>query len=122
MSHKIRNPYRPLRAFAGAQEARRLCPTWRMVTVALGATAPGRPWYRSAFAPDRQPPPLGTPGDGPPSWCELDHTGKSTWRDGTPPAPVGVICDQDWQPVRYETPGGHKLPRLDALADAEDEA
>lgn len=86
MAYKSGNPYKPLRALVGAQEARRLCPSWRMVTAAL--TGPR------------------------PTWVELDHAGGGGWRDGAPPAPVGVVCDQDWRPVYFETPGGHRLPRL----------
>ena len=120
MSHKVRNPYKPLRVAVGLAEAKARCPRWRMVTVVLDATCPGRPWPKQAFQVWWVPPPAGTPGDGPPAWCEADHTGASAWRDGTPPAPVGVVCDQDWRPVEFTTPGGHCLPRLGR--DAEEPA
>lgn len=83
MAHKTRNPYKPLRHYAGAAHARTLCPAWRMVWAVQGG-----------------------------QWCETSHLLGQTWHDGEPPAPVGVVCDEQWRPVAWTTEGGHRIPRL----------
>lgn len=114
MSGRTSNPYASLRYYRGAELARATCPEWRMVSAHLDATLPGRAWPKEQFAPGWTPPPAGVRGDGPPAWCELDHTGASTWHEGQPPAPVGIVCDRDWRPVEVRTDSGRVLPRLDA--------
>ena len=29
------------------------------------------------------------------------HLGQFTWTDGTPPAPIGIVCDENWQPIPF---------------------
>lgn len=42
------------------------------------------------------------------------------WRDGPPPAPCGVYCDEDWRPIFFTTKGGRRLPNLQAAQEAEE--
>ena len=36
---------------------------------------------------------------GPPAWFWRDSAGASGWEEGTPPAPTGVWCDEDWRRI-----------------------
>lgn len=110
---KKRNPYAPLRYATGVAAAMAACPRWRMVTVVLGATLPGRAWPKQAFTVGWSCPGDDIAGDGPSAWFERDHTGAGVQHNGAPPAQPGIVCDEDWNPVTIHTHGGQALPRLD---------
>jgi len=46
--------------------------------------------------------------------------GAFEWRDGTPPAPCGIYCDDDWRPIVFTTRDGRRLPNLQAAQEAEE--
>lgn len=84
---KTRNPYAPLRYFQGIMEAMKVCPTWRMIVTSSDS-------------------------GGKHFWGERDHTGSFWWREGPPPVPAGIVCDENWIPVEFQTGSGRTLPNL----------
>lgn len=94
---KFKNVYAPLRYPAGRAMAEALCARWRVVVYA----GPRCQTHAELAAGER-----------PQVWAERDHTGRFEWHEGLPPAPVSVVCDEAWNPIIFETRGGHRLPRL----------
>lgn len=85
--YKVRNPYKPLKFAQGFVRAAEACSSWRMV-VARSSSSAGS-W-----------------------WSERRSNGSFFTHEGEAPMQCGVVCDDDWHPVRIETRSGRQLPVL----------
>jgi hypothetical protein len=95
IKYKTRNPYKPLRFAHGVQRAMEACPDWRMVT--SRGSGFGGAW-----------------------WTERCAGGGFMRHEGEAPVQSGVVCDEEWRPVRIETLAGRRLPVLhEAWEEAE---
>ena len=76
-----------------------------------------RPWrvvtqgpIRSAASERGPRSPIGGLRTGEGNTYALTDLGQFTWTDGTPPAPIGIVCDENWQPIPFADVPAAALP------------